>query len=365
MTKKILLMFSLLLAGCQVPKSGAYNLRQDSTSYNKALQSGTDSQMLLNIVRLRYRDTPTFLQVGTISAAYETQLGLNANAVFSQINRATSAITITPSVIFDRKEKPTTTFSPVRGEGFVKEFLSPMHLHSLVLLNSSGWRIDRIMRCCMQRLNGVKNAPTASGPTPKYAPEFEKFHEVAELFAELERRDAIDLVTEKCGESGSCTTFLHIERDSADPAIVERIWDLLEVDHGLYKIKLVAYHGRRHRNDEIVVDMRSPLSLLYFLSQGVHVPQIDQAEGKVTLTQDDEGYLFDWDRVLQGLMTIHSGPCYHPSASVGIHYRGSYFYIDDADLDSKSTFSLLTQLLALQIKAPEPPITALTIPLNS
>ena len=31
-----------------------------------------------------------------------------------------------------------------------------------------------------------------------------------------------------------------------------------------------------------------------------------------------------------------------------VRYRGSWFYIDDADLESKSTFSLLTYLFSIQ-----------------
>lgn len=364
MKKIALLLGCLFVTSCQPQKSGPTNLKFDSISYNRALQNGVDSQLLLNIVRLRYRDTPTFLQVGVISAAYENTFGLESTFNFSQINKATSAVSITPFVNYERIEKPTVTYQPIRGEGFVREFLSPIQLQAMVLLNSSGWKIDRIMRCCAQRLNGINNAPSASGPTPKFAPDYEKFSELSSLFAELEKEDAIDLVMEKSRENGNVEVFMYIEKDFADPAIVERIWELLEIDRGLFKIKLVAYHGKRHRKDEIIVDTRSPLSLLYFLSQSVHVPETDQAMGKVTLTEDVEGYVFNWDDVLDGIMKIHSGTACDRVASTMVHYRGTYFYIDDSDLESKSTFSLLTQLLAMQIKSPDVPVTALTIPLN-
>ena len=35
-------------------------------------------------------------------------------------------------------------------------------------------------------------------------------------------------------------------------------------------------------------------------------------------------------------------------AFVSVHYRGHWFYIDDADLDSKTTFDLLPHLVSLQ-----------------
>lgn len=364
--KKIgLLLSCVLLTGCYPQKTGPYNLRNDSVQYNQALQTSSDSQLLLNIVRLRYRDTPTFLQVGIISASYENSCAFGADFKLDSLNKANAAVSITPKVNIDRKEKPTTTFQPVRGEGFVKEFLSPIPLQSLVLLNGSGWNIDRILRTCVQRLNGVRNAPTASGPTPEYAPDYENFLELSEHFSKLGKKDAIEVALYEDPKTGKADVYLVIEKDVADPYSLQRIWELLELEPGLDRIKLVASHGKRHRSDEINVDMRSPISLLYFLSQGVNVPELDKMQGKVTLTSTEEGCLFDWNRVLEGIIKIHSGPVtcgMSPSAMVC--YRGTVFYIDDSDLNSKATFSLLSQLLALQITCPKLPVTAFTIPLT-
>jgi len=364
--KKVALVLScFLLTGCYPQKTGPYNLRNDSVQYNQALQTSIDSQLLLNIVRLRYRDTPTFLQVGIISASYENSCGIGADFKLDSLNKASSAVSITPKVSVDRKEKPTTTYQPVRGEGFVKEFLSPISLQALVLLNSSGWDIDRIMRCCIQRLNGVRNAPTASGPTPDYKPSYENFLELSDHFAELERNDAIDIVMHKDPKKGKLEVYLVIEKDLANPHDLQRIWELLDLEPGLDRIKLVAAHGKKHKPDEINVDMRSPISLLYFLSHGVRIPEIDRMLGKVTTTTDEQGDYFDWNEVLDGVIKIHSGPVpcgIAPSAMV--YYRGTFFYIEDSDLDSKSTFSLLSQLLALQVTCPDLPVTTLTIPLT-
>jgi len=365
--KKIgLFITCVLLSGCYPQKTGPYNLSQDSIHYNQALQTSNDSQLLLNIVRLRYRDTPTFLQVGLISASYENTCAAGADFRLDALNQTNSTVSVTPRVSIERKEKPTTTFQAVRGEGFVREFLSPITLQSMLLLNSSGWKIDRIMRCCVQRLNGVRNAPTASGPTPIYAPEYEKFLELMRLFVELEKDNAIDLVLQREGPKGATDVYLVFDKDAANPNTLFRVWQILDVDQGLEQVRLVPYHGTKHCPKEVNVDMRSPLSLLYFLSHGVEIPEIDKLQGKVTRTADVSGYEFDWQTVLDGVLTVRAKvePCeVLPAASVC--YRGHYFYIDDRDLDSKSTFSLLSQLLALQITCPDLPVTAFTIPLTT
>jgi len=70
--------------------------------------------------------------------------------------------------------------------------------------------------------------------------------------------------------------------------------------------------------------------------------------GRVTVTRDAAGRPFDWQLVTEGLLAIKSSPERPENAAVAVNYRNSWFYIDDSDLDSKSTFSLLGQIYQLQ-----------------
>jgi len=49
---------------------------------------------------------------------------------------------------------------------------------------------------------------------------------------------------------------------------------------------------------------------------------------------------------------------------VAVFYRRSWFYIDDSDLDSKSTFSMLGQVFALQSGDVEKMTPVLTLPIG-
>ena len=69
---------------------------------------------------------------------------------------------------------------------------------------------------------------------------------------------------------------------------------------------------------------------------------------------------FNWFEVTGDLLTIRFSDEEPMRAIVRIFYRDTWFYIDDSDMDSKSTFSLLTQIYALQsgaIKSIEPILT--------
>lgn len=356
MKRSLSLMLSTsLLAGCSL-KIGPQNLRTDALQYNHAVQSTNDSQLLLNIVRMRYRDTPSFLQIGIISSNYEFK-----KLVAGEFRDADDIFRIGAELT----EKPTITMQPTRGESYVKEFMAPISFETILLLNSSGWGMDRILRCCVQRLNDLKNAPTASGPTPAYVPEYKKFRELADLFHELEKKDGVDIVVIKNPKTDKREIVFELDPEVATQAQLNRIWQLLDVDPGTMHIKFVPYHGQDRARNEVMVQSRSPISVLYFLSQGVNVPYNDEYRGVVTVTVDEFGNGFSWTEVLGGIINIQSTElnqrcCVNRRICVG--YRCAEFYIDDRDLDSKSTFSMVSQLMALQFGCVA--IPALTLPIN-
>ena len=55
-------------------------------------------------------------------------------------------------------EAPTIVYTPVGGEQFSTRMLEPVGLHTLGLLSQGGWNLDRLLRLCVQRINGVWNA---------------------------------------------------------------------------------------------------------------------------------------------------------------------------------------------------------------
>jgi hypothetical protein len=86
--------------------------------------------------------------------------------------------------------------------------------------------------------------------------------------------------------------------------------------------------------------------------------------GKVTLTKTSSGDIFDWKRLTDDLMHIQSHNSLPNQNAVAIKYRGSWFYIDDSDLTSKSTFSMLGQIFSLQAGKSKSMAPVLTLPVG-
>jgi hypothetical protein len=264
--------------------------------------------------------------------------------------------------------QPTVTYSPLEGEKFIQRLLSPISLDTIMLLYQSGWSLKRVFRLCVQILNDVENAVRASGPTPEKAPEYRDFARAIDLMRGRQRLKLLDF------------TYETFPSEGREPRIVllisEKAWAFPETHElaeilGLIKKKrhypltypMVTHKGVRNLN-RLMVEPRSLLGILFFLCQAVEVSREDVERGKVTVTRHETGEPFDWKEVTGELIRISSQSSQPFQAAVVVSYRGSWFYIDDSDLESKSTFPLLVQLFALQAGEKERIMPILTLPVG-
>jgi len=95
-----------------------------------------------------------------------------------------------------------------------------------------------------------------------------------------------------------------------------------------------------------------------------HMDDKQVPAGRVTVTRDGDGQPFDWSRVTGDLLVIKSQAERPANAAVAVPYRGSWFYIDDSDMNSKNTFMLLGALTALQSGSIERSGPLLTLPVT-
>ena len=120
----------------------------------------------------------------------------------------------------------------------------------------------------------------------------------------------------------------------------------------------------RRNSDELYLQTRSLIGILFFLSHNIEVPSGDVSRGLVTVTRNADGTEFDWNELCGGLMKVENTAASPLDAFVKIKYRGSWFYIADNDLDSKSTFMLLNQLFNLLAGDVKKAAPVLTIPVG-
>jgi hypothetical protein len=328
-----------LLPGCTY--IGPSSLRATRIDYNQAIQQTNDQELLLNLVRLRYRDTLYFLNVERVASSLEVTSTIAGKA---EIPEGAARTYTLGEAGYSFMENPTVFYLPLEGEKFVRQMMTPFNLNLLVLLTSSGWSVERVFTVMLREMNGIKNAPSASGPTPSLAPEYRTFQEVMLLLRHIQRQDGFDLGRIP---NDDAALELRLTPQVAGSEEARRLREILGLNPALNSFKLKL--GIGHIDDATITILpRSMVSSLSYLSQSVQVPKEHEESGIATRTLEKDGQAFDWTRIFDRVLRIRNAQKAPETAAVAVPYRGYWFYIDDSDLDAKSTFALLSQLFALQ-----------------
>ena len=352
--KLILISYLLLfLAGCASFEPRV--LPENRQNLNRALLRSDEEQLLINIVSMQYGDRPYFLDIDNITTNENLTSSINnsiQNVGYSYqktINRgdpslrssATSSYNLIPGG-FSYNQSPTVIYTPIKGEKFTRQVLSPVTMEDIYLFIRSGWSVARIFRVMVESVGELDNASSASRPSTKHVPDFKDFINFAHYLRELYLENLVTI----SGEKQKDNFFLDInikDKDKNNPKI-KKLFKILKINHWENKIRLSEYPspGSLH------IITRSFIGVLYYLAKSVQVSEQDIREGVVIIPRYPNGKRFDWNQLTTGMMKIYSSTSYPKNATVTVYYRGRWFYIADNDIDSKETLALLQQLYSLR-----------------
>jgi hypothetical protein len=400
-----------LAAGCAF---GPRTLEKTRLPYNQAIKRTAEEQLLLNIVRLRYTDTPSSLGVSSITAQHELQQTLSLMPFFASAASNTAiatAATVLPQLGLEGASRPTITYSPEDDQEFTRKLFAPMPLEGIVLLSKTvtTWPISTIMRLWLETLNRVDNAQNASGPTPALAPRFAEFragidalqalqdhYQVAIFVKESEEkvggpvpaasitpRDVVEAAKggfEYRPDPGGKTWSLvrkkdqpevHLHPEALNSPAGRLFVETFHLRPGLTRYPLTSgkidpfpVNYPPEGVDTLDLEPRSLLQVLYYVSKGVSIPPEHVERGVVMMTVDAAGNVFDWAQVTENLFAVHwARGCKPPAcAHVAVRHMDYWFYIDETDQVTKSTFSLLLELTRLQLGSKTGAGPVLTLP---
>ena len=351
----------LALSSCAT-RLGPKTIPATRFDYNERIARSQNDQLLLNLVRLRYRDTPVFLDVGTVIAQYTLDARLGVLPRLGVDGTPGNELGLDLGGRYS--EQPTITYEPISGAEFTRRLLTPISPQTIILLSQSGWSVERLLMCCVDSINGIENAPVASGPTPDRIPDNSRFRSLANSLRELQLSGALDFIVVQEGNDSGAVLMIDKPGGSGPRSeLLLRIREILELDDEIDTFRLARRSTQRAR-DEIVVTGRSLLGALFFLSHSVDPPQSHKSRGLVTVAKGLENDGNGWREVSGDLLKIRSDESQPPGAFVRIRYRDHWFFIDDSDLNSKATFNLLTYLLSLQSAGQEGIDAMLTVPVG-
>ena len=92
-------------------------------------------------------------------------------------------------------ERPTVTYTPLKGDDFARQLLAPIPTDAMFALFQSGFPEEPLLILGLDQVNKVRNI--AFGLDQESMEEFQRFRDVVRLMVELSRRQAMALQAEK------------------------------------------------------------------------------------------------------------------------------------------------------------------------
>jgi len=397
-----------LICGCA---TGPASLIDTRLPYNEAIKVTTEQQLLLNIVRLRYTDTPSSLTVANVTAQFEIVKQLQLTPFFSasgaEPNR--SYTSILPQAGISYADRPTISLVPIDDAEFTRKLFTPLTVDGVLYLAKTTWPISTVFRLYLENINWVPNAELASGPTPRTAPPYSSFLRGVEALGKLqadgqaafgteERFDPVNdsipsakvdaMAVIEAAKNGfefkfnktdasatlgkrSRHPMLFIDPKAVESSVTKEFVNAFMLKPGKTRYELTAEDVEPFSSPEAAsievldIEPRSLLQAMYFVSHGVQIPPEHSQSGVARTTYDRDGNVFDWGPVTAGLFQARWSKATSPPANahVSVRYRDYWFYIPADDHESKATFSLLMELsrLDLQTRAGDRPVLTLPI----
>jgi hypothetical protein len=375
--------------------------------YNEVMRDTNDEQLLINIVRLRYADSPIFIDLPNITSQFEmagagNYLGGYGNQAPGRTSLGFGQLSL--------RDSPTLSYHPREGREIAKALLTPLSSDLFIVVNA-GANLEQLLLLAINDINDVPNAPNATILIPQVADDNSLYVQGIRLLASLRARDATELGfgTDDDADDASDPIFkgsvqgrdlLNAARDgyvyrakgedqmtllkrekglflkvrspyvnSPEMAEVARIFRLTP---GLTKYRIKSeLSDETNRNpaspvvaDTIYLNLRSILQVMAFLSKGVCVPEEHVRSGVAPVTLGPEGQPFDWTQVTAGNFFVRAQKHRPRDAEVAVHYRGYWFFIATNDVNSRAALAILEVVFALQESDGTSAAPLLTLPVR-
>src|SRR4051794_26710529 len=184
----VVVLCGLCVAGtCPGCAFGPKVLEKTHGRYQESVRTVNEEQLLRNLVHLRYNEVPFELNVSSIATQYELAGSAEARPFFIAPNPSNSNIifrtftSILPDLTVSGANRPTITLVPADNSGTIRRFLTPIPTETLAFLCETSWPTSVVLRLWVERLNGVPNAVSASGPSIGVISDFGRFRRIADL----------------------------------------------------------------------------------------------------------------------------------------------------------------------------------------
>ena len=293
------------VSGCAVANKA---IKADFADYNSIIQYTQTQQMLLNIVRMHFCETPMFLQAGGLTASYESTVSGNAGGSNGQQSGMT--FTYAFGMNYQFSTRPVITYTPVDGAAYVQQYMTEVSPETLLLLYRSGWEIDKLSSLLIEKITLESGEVLVNHSN---APSYAKFKEFFNGLREAQKMRMLNLTLAP-------------------------------------KESLVFNDGKKNFSISNY-QMRSIMMIMDDLSENTDTPM------------EQKTFIDDTGGETNNEIKIRATKTPLEDSMVSVEFAGYQYSIATSDINSKNTMALLLQLSRIQ-SLPAGPSPVLTIPVR-
>lgn len=346
---------ALALWGCG--SLGPSRVEVDSANYSAAVSKAERTNVLQNVVALRYGETPEFLELTQVVTSYNLTVDGSVGVAGKVTSAGDFPETVNLGTGATYRTAPTMTYHPISGREYLGSILLPIDEARALSAIPAGWPPDLVIGLLIKSINGVENS---QGTGLSRRPASAEFVELTQLFTRLIESGALEIRVDLEADSKQTgiRTVLFAENPALfgqdTPADLRRFRQLLRLRSSVQEF--VIRKGRLpRRSSEIAIQTRSLAGVLGALASAIDVPQGDIDAGKTyqTVPLPASGALPS--------AVIRSGPSAPPDAFAAVRRGDTWFWVDDNDYASKRVLSFTTLILSLVSRSGEQADPILTI----
>ena len=347
----------LAAAGCA--SIGPATVQRDRADYISAIAESWKEQTLLNVVRLRYGDAPSFADVSSVISGYTFQGGLSAGASISSDLTATipsNLVTVNGNATYI--DRPTITYTPLAGDKFARSLLRPLPPSEVFELVQAGYPADNVLLLTARAINGIYNRSGIGARARQADPEF---YPLLDALRRLQLSGAVSIRLVKRGAEEVGMLILTAQRAQSVDQDLQFVRRTLGVTPDRNGEVSVSFGLLPRGPGEIALLTRSMAEILLEVAAGIEVPADHVAQGRTAASTRLAGSEDPRDRPFVRIRSSASPP---GDSYAAVRYRGTWYWIDDGDFASKRIFSFLLIFFSLAETGVTPQAPVLTVPAN-